>query len=163
MKDAPIIMPVVMARDWQDAFRILWIATFGRTAAPCAGWMTYIKWPERRRLCRGFATQCIEESNDLELAAAWACVGIGPNDASDPDCYRPIFSGLAKAVISDPSQLDDRTFVAAIAGWRYLVNNPDEVVEKDLIAAAARGRGAEGAIDTSEMLQWARAWAEERS
>jgi hypothetical protein len=79
------LIRVVLAKTWLDAFRVLWMVTFGRVAAKRTEMMTYIRWPERRRLCRSFAEQCIDESNDEELAVAWLCLA---DDPAGPELYR---------------------------------------------------------------------------
>lgn len=159
MIQMPIIVRIVLAKDWLDALKTLWIATFGRIAANRADMMTYIKWPERQRLCRAFAEQCIEDCNDEELAIAWHCLA---EDPAGPELYRLIFRALASAIVADPALLDDGTFAEAVAGWRFLANNPESIHEQDSIAAA-RARGTALIPESkAETLAWARIWAEAR-
>lgn len=159
MTETPIIVRIVLAKDWLDAFKMLWIATFGRIATDRGDMMTYIKWPERRRLCRAFAEQCIDECNDEELAIAWNCLA---DDPAGPEVYRLIFGALAAAIVANSALLDNVAFVEAVEGWRFLGNNPESVREQDLIAAA-RGRGtALIPAGKAETLAWARIWAEAR-
>ena len=156
MTETPTIVRLVTANTWLEAFRILWVVTFGKVAAGHAGMMTYIEWPERRRLARAFGEQSIDDCNDAELAVAWTCLA----DPAGPELYRLMFGALAAAIVAEPMLLDDDAFARTVAGWRSLVN-ADLAGEQDLFAAAARAGRAALATDKAEKLAWARLWERE--
>ena len=157
MREVPLIVRVVLAENWLAAYRILFVATFGRLSADRAEMMTYIKWPERRRLCGSFADQCIGEANDEELARAWHCLA---DDPCGPGLYRLVFCTVGAAIVADPTLIDDDAFAKAVAGWRSLAT-AGQSGQPDFIAAA-RARGATLTVEKAEMLAWSRLWAEGR-
>jgi hypothetical protein len=67
----PLIVRVVLAKDWLEAYRAIFRETFGRAATGHEMPMQRIRWPEHRRLCLEVSDDAVEEWSDQELADAW--------------------------------------------------------------------------------------------
>jgi hypothetical protein len=173
MTTTPLIVRMVLAEDWSEAFRIVWSASFEKAAADQgldAGGVALDMgdlppWPQRRRLCLSLASRCAEDYEDEELARAWTMLGADPRGPewrtpAGDKTYAPVFRALADAIVSDPALLDDAAFAEAVDGWHFLERAGSDG-EDDLIVAARR-YGAMAKIDKDRILAWARAWSEAR-
>jgi hypothetical protein len=151
---------VVTAADWMEAFRLVWEATFRRIAVGVAPPMEHLSWANRRSLCLWYAARCIDENGDQELAAAWFTLGAYPRGfewrtAEGHKNYTPVLVALARAIVTDPTLLDDESFANIVEGLRFLERAGSDG-EDDLIRAA-RVHGGMAKIDKDRLLAWARA------
>jgi hypothetical protein len=170
MTATPLIARLALAKDWTEAFRILWPASFAKAATNpglAAGDSAIdtddlVAWPQRRHLCLSLARRCAEEDGDDELACAWTMLGAAPRrpgwrTGNGDKTYMPVLQSLAGAILADAALLDDAAFVDAVDGWRCLERAGSDG-EDDLIVAAQR-YGAMAKIDKDRLLPWAHAWA----
>jgi hypothetical protein len=164
---------MALAEDWRAAFRIVWDVSFERATPGMGipagsisiGMENLPPWPQRRRLCLSHGHRCAEVFDDEELACAWTMLGADPSGpgwrtSAGNRTYGPVFRALARAILADPTLLDDETFAEAVDGWRFLERAGSDG-EDDLIVAARR-YGAMAKIDRAKILAWARRWAEPR-
>ncbi|MCK9918045.1 hypothetical protein MXD81_53785 [Microbacteriaceae bacterium K1510] len=163
MSEKPLLVRVVTAGDWMEAFRLAWTTTFGQIAADHAPPMQYLKWSARRSLCLAYAARCAEDSGNSDLVGAWSALGAEPTGlgrrSSDSDnAYADVFAALARSIVADPALLDDEAFAVAVHGW-HLLKRAGADGENDLIVAA-RLYGGTTKIDRSKLLTWARAWSQ---
>ena len=162
MSDRPLIVRVVIAGDWMEAFRLAWTTTFGLIAADHAPPMQYLKWPARRGLCLACAKRCAEDCGNNDLVGAWSALGaepagLGRRSLARDKAYAEVFAALARAVVADPALLDGEAFSVAVHGWRFLERAGSDG-EDDLIVAA-RLYGGMTKIDRPKLLTWAHAWS----
>jgi hypothetical protein len=167
MTTTPLIVRMVLAADWNEAFQIVWSAAFAAAGhrldatGVSLGMGDLPPWPQRRHLCRSLARRCGEEYGDKELARAWTMLGADPRGPEwrtrdGDETYAPVFRALAEAIVADPALVDDAALAAAVEGWHVLEHAGSDG-EDDLIVVARR-YGARAKIDGDEVLAWARRW-----
>lgn len=161
MSEKPLIVGVVTAGDWMEAFRLAWTTTFGQIAADHAPPMQYLKWSARRGLCLAYAARCAEDSENNDLIGAWSALGaepagLGQRSLDGDKAYTDLFAALACSIATDPALLDEEAFALAVHGWHCLERAGTDG-EDDLIIAA-RLYGGMTEIDRPRLLTWARTW-----
>jgi len=161
VSEKPLIVRVVTAGEWMEAFRLAWTTTLGQIAADHAPPMQYLKWSARRGLCLAYAARCAEDSGNNDLVDAWSALGaeptaLGQRSLDGDKTYADVFAALARSIVTDPALLDDEAFAVAVHGWHFL-ERAGAVGENDLIVAA-RLYGGMTKIDRAKLLTWARAW-----
>jgi hypothetical protein len=168
----PLIVRVALARDWEKAFEIVFVATFMlaanemglpanevgiEMAKPAADW------DERRAICRGFAQRLLDDYGEPAIAAAWAMLAANPapqpaRTGDDQAMLGLALTGLAGAITAEPALLNDDAFFHALSGWRFIelvgVARPLDAI------AAAQAVGATVTLDRDDMLAWATTYAE---
>ena len=167
----PLIVAVVTARDWSEAFRLVWQETFKVAAAEMGlsapqadiAIRGLPSWPERRQICLRLGARCA--NYDLpELACAWTTLAIDPGWPSndEPDLqrakvFRPVFFALAGVIASNPDLIDDDTFARAVMGWRFLGKFGIGAEQDPILAAHLLGACLDA--DKDELRRWAQKWA----
>lgn len=168
----PVIVRVLLSRDWSEAFRLVWAQSF-KAAAFDIGMVApkvdvvmgdLPSWPDRRSACLRVGRRCAEDYDLPELACAWTALAIDPGWSKEaepaPDrakMFVPINFALGDAIADEPALLDDLEFVRTVMGWRLMeafgVGGPEQ---DPIIAGRAVGAGV--AIDRDELLRWALKW-----
>jgi len=163
----PLIVRVALARDWENAFEIVFVATFKLAAnemgLPANEVGIEISKPaadrdERRAACRQFARRLLDDYGDSAMAAAWAMLAANPapqpaRSDDDEAMLGLALTGLARAITAEPVLLDDDAFFQAMCGWHFIelagVAGPLDAI------AAAQAIGATITMDRDDMLAWA--------
>lgn len=166
----PIIVRVLLSRDWHAAFQLVWIETF-KAAAALMGepepkidlvMSTLLTWSARRSACLRMGIKCAEEFGLPELACAWTACGIESTWPKDDEpvpergrAFVPVFFALGDAITEDPALLDDLDFSRTVLGWRFMcdfgVSGEDPILD-------ARMLGQRLEVDNDELLRWAHKW-----
>lgn len=152
MKEAPLIVRVVLAENWLQALRDLWAETFGRIAGRADMMMVHIKWPARRLLAahlQNNASRKATMKNSRPLGLASHLGRTRPLTLRPPG---PCLERWPRPSRPTPPCL--RTgFARTVAGCRYFISNPnDEIIVQDVIAAARVSGGRTSKSNTGPIL-----------
>lgn len=170
--EKPVIVRVLMSRDWSDAFRLVWAQTFKAAAFDMGMIAPKVEivmsdlpsWPERRSACLRQGRRCVEDYDLAELACAWTALAIDPSSPQDDETaperakmFVPVNFALGDAIAEKPALLDDLDFARTVTGWRLMeafgVGGP----EQDPVVTG-RAVGAARDVDKDELLRWAHKW-----
>lgn len=171
--DKPLIVRVLMSRDWNEAFRLVWSESFKAAAADMelsapsvdVAMGNLPSWPERRAVCLRMGRRCAEDHDLPELACAWTSLAVDPAWPKEDETalerskmFLPTNFALGDAIAENPALLDDLDFAQTVTGWRFMeafgVGGP----EQDPIMVG-RSVGAGMDVEKDELLRWARNWA----
>jgi hypothetical protein len=172
LMEKPVIVRVLMSRDWSDAFRLVWAQTFKAAAFDMGMIAPKVEivmsdlpsWPERRSACLRQGRRCVEDYDLAELACAWTALAIDPSSPQDDETaperakmFVPVNFALGDAIAEKPALLDDLDFARTVTGWRLMeafgVGGP----EQDPVVTG-RAVGAARDVDKDELLRWAHKW-----
>lgn len=168
----PLIVEVVMASDWPEAFRLVWTETFKVAAADMGAPAPNVdivigelpSWSERRAICWRMGTKCAEAHGLPELACSWAALATDPawpkDDEPAPErakAFMPVLFGLADAIMDNESLLNDTEFGGALLAWRFMSKFGIGGIEDPILAARALAPTCD--VDRSELLRWAAKWS----
>lgn len=170
--EKPVIVRVLMSRDWSDAFRVVWAESFkaamsdmGTVAPKVEIVMSDLpSWPERRSACLRQGRRCAEDYDLPELACAWTALAIDPGWRQDDEpaperakMFVPVNFALGDAIAENPALLDDLDFARTVVGWRFMeacgVGGPEQ---DPVLTGRAVGAGMD--VDKDELLRWALKW-----
>lgn len=171
----PLIVQVVLAADWHEALSVVSrtateraMARHGYAFDPTSWKMTKpdgIVWANARGGCRLCAVAAAEDGDEELAAAYWALAadpaGPGFRKPEGWKTYTPVMRALGRAIVADPSLLDDQKFCEAVEGWRFLETAGSDGFD-DLIAYA-QDYGRFGKIDKTAMLARVQMWSEVKS
>lgn len=174
MPEKPLIVRVLMARDWYEAYRLVLDEAYAKEAIRRSVAFDHSPmwierpgddrsaWSRARLTCLLQADEA-EKAGDAELAGAWSLLGADPRgpqrrSLSGGRTYVPALREIGRVIVADPALLDEEKFCQAVEGWRF-VEAAGSSGEDDLIDAA-QDYGAFGKIDKEAMLVWAKMWSE---
>lgn len=176
-QEKPLIVRLLMSRDWNAAFRLVWTETFKVAAANMGlaapavdivmdnvpSWQQ--SWPWRRAICLRMGRRCAEDYTLPELACAWTALAVDPGWPKDDEpaseratMFLPINFAVGDAIAKNPALLDDLDFARTVMGWRFMESFGVGGPEHDpVVVGRSTGSGME--IEKDELLAWARKWA----
>ena len=155
-----LLRDMLLAPDWEAAYQLA-AATLPGARAGIAAPEPPASWEIRRPYCLQMSAFVRNELRSHSRAAAWAILGADPagpewRKREGYENYGQVLRGIADAIVTEPSLLDDEAFREAVDGWRFLEHAGSDG-DEDLIVSA-RKYGAMGKADAAEILSWAQRW-----
>jgi hypothetical protein len=156
-----LIVRAMMAADWYAAYQVVWAATYAGVPSTMAKPVNRSDWGLARLACLLRAEEA-RKAGDADGEGAWSLLGADPRGMQSRSLaggrtYVPALREIGRAIVDDPTLLDDLAFCQAVEGWRFLevagASGDDDLIE------AAHSYGSMGKIEREQILGRALMWS----